>query len=351
MKLVLITKDFYKSTIIGPVISIKNYLKSSVKKNKIIIIDHNSTNKIKIKKKNLEIVFIKNFFSAIKNIIKINQIIKKSDQVDIHSFFDFVLFFQIIFLCFLNNKKIKIYLRGMVNDNVIINKKILKKLYIFIANFFLKKALIVCTSQYELSISRKYFKKNRFIIENNKVSNEYINIKFQKLLKNKKNLKILFYSNISWKKNFTFVYEVLRELDFKVELNIYGKCIIPRNFFNKMLLELRKKHSVNYFGYSKSLDKKNIFHSSHLFFLPTLDENFGHAIVESFLHHRPCLLSSNTPWNDNQKYNAGFSVMLNKKYRYRAILKEFYFMNQSSFDTTCLASKKYILMKLKNTNY
>ena len=351
MKLVLITKDFYKSTIIGPVISIKNYLKSSVKKNKIIIIDHNSTNKTNIKKKNLEIFFIKNFFSAIKNIIKINQIIKKSDQVDIHSFFDFILFFQIIFLCFLNNKKIKIYLRGMVNDNVIVNKKILKKLYIFIANFFLKKALIVCTSNYELNISKKYFTKNSFLIENNEVSKQYKLEKFKSLKKKKDNLKVLFYSNISWKKNFSFVYEILKELNFKVELNIYGKCSISNKYFNKMLLELKKIHLVNYYGYSKSVNKRHIFHNSHLFFLPTIDENFGHAIVESFLHYRPCLISNNTPWNDNKNYNAGFSIELHKKTEYKKKLKYFYSMNQSTFNKMCIDSKKYILKKLELGNY
>ena len=47
MHILLITKNFYANTNIGPVVSIKNYLKDSLKKNNIIILDHNSLKKKK----------------------------------------------------------------------------------------------------------------------------------------------------------------------------------------------------------------------------------------------------------------------------------------------------------------
>ena len=351
MNILLVTKNFYGNINIGPVISIRNYLKDSIKKNRVIIIDHNSLDRIKLKKKNLEILFIKNIFILIKNLIKINSIISKVDCVEFHSFFDFFLVFPIILLCFVKKKKIKIFLRGMVNDQVFVNKKIIKKIYLFFLKMFLDKAIIVCTSKYELKNSSKYFNKNNLVVENNNVSNKYLNINFKKLIKKNNNLKILFYSNISWKKNFEFVYNVLKDLTFKVELNIYGKCIINKKIFNKMLVNLRTKHSVNFYGYKKNEDKKDIFYSNHLLFLPTLDENFGHVIVENFLHYRPCLLSNTTPWNDNKNYNAGSSISLKQKKKFTEILKKFFLMNQNKFDKLCFNSKKYILYKLKSSNY
>jgi len=351
MHILLITKNFYANTNIGPVVSIKNYLKDSLKKNNIIILDHNSLKKKNLKKKNLEIIFIKNIIDLLTKFIKINNIIKKVDYVEFHSIFDFYILFPIIFLSFLKKKKIKIYLRGMVNDNVFIKKRFLKKTYLYFLKFFLKDSLIVCTSKYELNISYKYFNKKNIIIENNKVSNKYINVKFKKLVKKRGNLKILFYSNLSWKKNFTFVYEILMDLDFKVELNIYGQLNINAKFFNQMLTELKTRHLVNYYGYNENEDKKNVFYFNHLLFLPTLDENFGHAIVENFLHYRPCLLSNNTPWNDNEFNNAGYSISLDEKYKFKKVLKYFFLMRQDKFDKVCLASKNYILNKLKYSDY
>jgi hypothetical protein len=351
MNILLVTKNFYGNTNIGPVVSIKNYLKDSLKFNNIIIIDHNSLEKKNLKKKNLKIIFIKNIFGFFKKFIEIDNIIKKVNYVEFHSFFDFYILFPLIFLSFVRKKKIKIYLRGMVNDNVFVRKKFIKLTYLFLLKFFLNNSLIVCTSRYELNNSFKYFKKNSLIIENNKVSNKYIRIKFKKIVKKSGDLKVLFYSNLSWKKNFFFVYEVLKDLDFSVELNIYGKCIIKENFFNKIITELNTKHSVNYLGYNRNDDKRRIFHNNHLLFLPTLDENFGHVIVENFLHYRPCLLSNNTPWHDNEYYKAGYSFSLDKKNRFAKVLKDFFLMRQDKFDKVCLSSKKYILDKLKHCDY
>jgi hypothetical protein len=349
MSILLVTKNFYENINIGPVISVRNYINYYLKKNNVFIIDHNSSKKKIIKKNKLKIILVSNIITLIQNFFKINTIIKKAESVEFHSFFDFFLVFPIIILSFFKKKKIKIYLRGMVNDNVFVKKKIIKKIYLYLINLFLRDAIIICTSKYELNISSKYFKSRSIVIQNNIVNNKYFNIPFKKFIKKKGKLKILFYSNISWKKNFLFVYKVLKELNFSVELNIYGKCIINENVFHQMLDELKNKHSVNYYGYDE--DKQHIFHNNHLLFLPTLDENFGHVIVESFLHFRPCLLSNNTPWNDNELYNAGYSISLDKKYKFKRILKHFFLMDQHQFDKVCLASKKYVLDKLKNSDY
>lgn len=40
------------------------------------------------------------------------------------------------------------------------------------------------------------------------------------------------------------------------------------------------------------------YERSHLFFLPTLGENYGHAIAEALLHGVPVLVSDQTPWRN-----------------------------------------------------
>lgn len=51
----------------------------------------------------------------------------------------------------------------------------------------------------------------------------------------------------------------------------------------------------------------------HLFFLPTLGENFGHSILEAFIASRPVLISDQTPWKGLLKSQAGLDAPLKEK--------------------------------------
>lgn len=48
-----------------------------------------------------------------------------------------------------------------------------------------------------------------------------------------------------------------------------------------------------------------LYGSAHLFFLPSLGENFGHAIAEALLHGLPVLTSDQTPWRELQARGWG----------------------------------------------
>jgi hypothetical protein len=352
MNKLLVTKDFNNKIKYGPSTSIINELKDNKNANeKIYILDHCFTNRQNLNDKNINYIIIKNFFDLTKKLKTILNIVKNSNQIEIHCIFDALLFFSLIIILKIFRKEFKIYLRGMVNKNVLKKKRLLKLVYLFIAKPFIKNATIVYTSKYEKKNSIKFFKNNKYIIINNKIDNKFIKIKNNKIYKKPNHLKILFFSNLIWKKNFDFVYRILKDLDFNIELNIYGKCCINSKYFSKMILDLKKKHKVTYNDYYSNKNKSKIFFSHHLFFLPTIDENFGHAIVENFLHYRPCLLSNNTPWNDNAFFNAGRSYSLNKTDSFRQTIKYFYLMNQKKYNSICKNSKNYILEKLKNKDF
>lgn len=50
----------------------------------------------------------------------------------------------------------------------------------------------------------------------------------------------------------------------------------------------------------------------HFFVLPTLGENFGHAIFESMLAGRPVLISDMTPWLNLRDQGCGWDIPLSK---------------------------------------
>jgi hypothetical protein len=352
MNKLLVTKDLNNKIQFGPSTSIINELNDKKNdKEKIYILDHCSTNKTNLNDKKINFIIIKNFLDLTKKIQNIFCIVKNSNKIEIHCIFDALLFFPLIIILKILRKEFKIYLRGMVNDNVLTKKKVVKLLYLFIAKPFINRATIIYTSKYEKNNSIKFFKNNKYLIINNIINNKFIKIKNKRINKKPKQLKILFFSNIFWKKNFQFVYKVLKDLNFRIELNIYGKCFINKKLFNEMIFDLRQKHKVNYHNYYSKENKSKIFFSNHILFLPTIDENFGHAIVENFLHYRPCLLSNNTPWNDNGNFNAGNSFSLKNKKKFLNCIKDFYFMESNFYKKICNNSKKYILKKLKSKDY
>lgn len=51
-------------------------------------------------------------------------------------------------------------------------------------------------------------------------------------------------------------------------------------------------------------------HAYDLFFLTTLGENYGHAIVEALSAGCPVLISNQTPWNDIASRDAGWAFPL-----------------------------------------
>ena len=350
MTRLIITKDFNNKIKFGPNASIINELNNNNVKEKIYILDHCSTNKRNLIDKKINYIIIKNFYDLVVKLKTIINLVKNSNTIEFHSIYDVLLFFPLIIISKICRKEFKIYLRGMVNENVLVKKKIIKKFYLFLAKPFIKKAVIVFTSKYEKKNSFKFFKNNKYLIINNNIDNKLIKIKNKKIYKKTNQLKILFFSNIIWKKNFNFVYQILKKLTFRIELNIYGKCFINQNNFNKMICDLKKKHNVKYHNFSNK-NKSNIFFSNHLFFLPTIDENFGHAIVESFLHYRPCLLSDKTPWNDNSKFNAGNSFSLKRERLFIKSIEYFYSMKNRKYIQICNDSKKYICQKIISKNY
>jgi glycosyltransferase involved in cell wall biosynthesis len=50
---------------------------------------------------------------------------------------------------------------------------------------------------------------------------------------------------------------------------------------------------------------------AHFFYMPTLGENYGHAIVEALTHCTPVIISDRTPWRNLARLNAGWDLPLN----------------------------------------
>ena len=107
-----------------------------------------------------------------------------------------------------------------------------------------KKTKLIATSIYEKNLAYQIFNR-KFVIDirPNLVDNKIISAKQKKIKKKKKSLKIFFMSNITWKKNFEFVFKILKELDFAVTLNIYGSVYENPSRFEKYINPNKKENN------------------------------------------------------------------------------------------------------------
>ena len=108
-------------------------------------------------------------------------------------------------------------------------------------------------------------------------------------------------------------------------------------------LTLPANISVSFKGDLQSNEVEQTLKKYHLFFLPTLNENFGHAIVEAMLNGCIPLISDRTPWRNLQTQNIGWDISLNEKEKFTAAIQEVLQMNQLVFEAKSKAVQQYAL--------
>ena len=163
-------------------------------------------------------------------------------------------------------------------------------------------------------------------------------------------LQIVFISRISPKKNLAWALQRLNKLEGKIQFNIYG-LIDDENFWQECqnaMKTLPKNVEVNFIGPLPHDNVFEVFSNHHLFFLPTLGENFGHAILEAFLAGCPVLISDRTPWRNLEDKGAGWDISLNDPERFHEILDHMVKMNNDEFKELSKSTKEYGLKNARN---
>jgi len=111
-------------------------------------------------------------------------------------------------------------------------------------------------------------------------------------------LRLVFISRITPKKNLTRLLKILAKARTKLILTIYGP-IEDEAYWSECQTLLNAMPSavrVSYGGELHSSAVSKVFSEHDLFVFPTLGENFGHVVYESLCAGTPVLLSDQTPW-------------------------------------------------------
>lgn len=273
------------------------------------------------------------------------------DLVYINSFFSKN--FSIIPLQILNRsykaKPVVFAPRGMLGEGALAIKKIKKRAFIWYAKIsgLHNRVIWHATSAEEAQEIKRVINPKTKIVQ---ISNLPKKIK---LLSDKEKVKgqlrACFMSRVSEKKNLLYALEVLAKVkDVHVSYTIYGP-LEDKDYWEKCQLQIEQlpaNINAQYVGSVAPKDIEQAFVSQHIMFLPTLNENFGHSIVESLLCGCPVIISDQTPWNDLEDYGAGFALPLNTPEKFADAILAYANMEQAEFSKASKQAIKYISSKI-----
>jgi glycosyltransferase involved in cell wall biosynthesis len=168
--------------------------------------------------------------------------------------------------------------------------------------------------------------------------------------KNKNELRLFYLSRISKVKNLLFALEALKAISPEVQItyDIFGN-VEDASYWEQckyFISQLPEHIQVNYKGEIPFEQVQSTLLSYHALLLPTLNENFGHSIVESLSSGCIAIISDQTPWNDLEGHHSGYALPLSDRSAFTKALEELALLDQVEFQQRSENAITYISTKI-----
>jgi len=209
--------------------------------------------------------------------------------------------------------------RGTFKSTALAMKPLKKKL--FLAAFKVlgwdKLITFQATDAQEVQDIKALFgEKTRVLLASNLPKMYQANWEFME--KKKGELKMIFVGRIHPIKNIAYLLEALRLVKGRVQLDLYG-AMENKEYWQKcekIIASLPKEIEVTYRGEVVNREIQLLMKNYHFLAMPTLGENFGHAIFEGLQAGKPLLITNTTPWQSLESKEIGWEVPLDMPEKY-----------------------------------
>ena len=156
-------------------------------------------------------------------------------------------------------------------------------------------------------------------------------------------LRLVFLSRITPKKNLVQALRILRTVPGDIVLDIFGP-IEDRSYWRECLREIDHQPSKNQVQYCGIVPHAKVWETLsryQMFFLPTCGENFGYAILEALTAGCPVVISDRTPWRNLRAQGIGWDVPLDRPDCWQATLREAVAMDHEAYASFSTAAREF----------
>lgn len=204
--------------------------------------------------------------------------------------------------------------RGMLRKGALSIKPLKKRLFLSFSKFFLFKGITwhASTEEETLEVKRVFGSDARTFVAQN-ISSSIKKRNLQEKFKRSNELKLVFIARVLPIKNLLFLLQLIKsmkELPF-LKLDIYGP-IEDKEYWKQCLAYINNDNRISYQGILSPDDVNTTLKNYHFFVLPSLNENYGHSIVEAINAGVPVFISNETPWKNLEQERVGFNINLTK---------------------------------------
>lgn len=231
-------------------------------------------------------------------------------------------------------KKIIIAPRGMLGNGALELKALKKKLFLLLFNTLGKYTNVhwhATANEEKLEIQKRIAHPNTIsIISNITTAPAVVSVAH----KNENELRLLFISRISLKKNLAQAIAIVQKLiaqHIAVTLDIYGP-VEDVAHWTELQKNITASTHITYQGILQPHQFNNTFNKYHALLFPTMHENYGHVIAEALSYGLPVVLSDQTPWRNLAVKKAGFDIALNNNDEFLNCITQLYVMNNNEFN-------------------
>ena len=207
--------------------------------------------------------------------------------------------------------------RGMFNEGALKLKGLKKQLFLKLAKLIglYRNVTWHSTSNSETYRIKQVISSEAVVFEVKNLISKMVG--FNEVKPFKERLKFVSVGRVSPVKNTLFLLEILKEVKVsgkQISIDFIG-LIEDEIYYKECLAVVAEIENieVNFIGDISPFELQEKWKEYDLFLSPTLNENFGHAIVEAISHHLIVMLSDQTPWNGINEYNCGWALPLEPK--------------------------------------
>lgn len=259
--------------------------------------------------------------------------------------------FPLVLAKIIHPKRVIVSARGMLSPHALAIKSTEKRGYLLIARSLklFSNVKFHATNDEEANYIKQVLGKKRNIqsIEN---LPRKVNLDFSATKKNNAEVKLVSFARISPEKNTLYAIKCLKYCKKQVIYHIYGQ-INSSSYWSECeqaIKDLPDNVTVKYKGTVSPQEMPNIYKNYHFLFLPSTGENFGHAILESFMNSSPVIISNKTPWKHLKEKNIGWDLPLDNQRLFSSTIDECVELSSEQYNT--MANNAYEYAKKVSEN-